>query len=105
MLLAIDTATRCLSLALYDGRQVRAEMTWTTANQHTVGLMPAIREVLRRTDITVGNLTLLAVSQGPGSFNGLRIGFSMAKGLAMALGLPVLAIPTLDVVAAAQPAS
>ncbi len=103
MLLAIDTATRCLSLALYDGLQVRAEITWTTANQHTVELMPAIRELLRRATIAIQDLTFLAVSQGPGSFNGLRIGFSMAKGLAMARALPLIPIPTLDVIALAQP--
>ncbi|HLY25755.1 MAG TPA: tRNA (adenosine(37)-N6)-threonylcarbamoyltransferase complex dimerization subunit type 1 TsaB [Aggregatilineales bacterium] len=102
MLLAIDTATRCLSLALYDGLLVRAEMTWTTANQHTVELMPAIREVLRRAQVEVDALTVLAVSQGPGSFNGLRIGFSVAKGLALARDLPLIPIPTLDVIAVAQ---
>jgi tRNA threonylcarbamoyladenosine biosynthesis protein TsaB len=103
MLLAIDTATRCLSLALYDGQQVHAEMTWTTANQHTVELMPAIREVLRRAAIGSDALRFLAVSQGPGSFNGLRIGFSVAKGLAMAGDLPLIPIPTLDIIAVAQP--
>ena len=102
MLLAIDTATRVLSLALHDGKQVRAEITWTTRNQHTTELMPAIQQLLARSQVVVTDLTLLAVSQGPGSFNGLRIGVSAAKGLAMALYLPLLAIPTLDVIAAAQ---
>jgi tRNA threonylcarbamoyladenosine biosynthesis protein TsaB len=103
MLLAIDTATRVLSLALHDGRQICAEMTWMTQNQHTVELMPAISEILEKERIARTALRLLAVSQGPGSFNGLRIGFSAAKGLAMALKLPLLTIPTLDVIAAAQP--
>jgi tRNA threonylcarbamoyladenosine biosynthesis protein TsaB len=103
MLLAIDSATRTLSLALHDGLQVVAEITWTTANQHTVELSPAIQELLARLKLTVADLTLLAVSQGPGSFNGLRIGFSVAKGLAMALNIPLVTIPTLDVIASAQP--
>src|SRR5258707_803528 len=103
MLLAIDTATRILSLALHDGEQVRAEITWTTRNQHTTELLPAIQQLLARSQVAVTDLTMLAVSQGPGSFNGLRIGVSAAKGLAMALNLPLLAIPTLDVIAAAQP--
>src|ERR1041385_9028271 len=103
MLLAIDTATRSLSLALHDGQQICAEMTWTTPNQHTVELMPAIRQLLERAHLVPADLTLLAVSQGPGSFNGLRIGFSLAKGLAMALAIPLVAIPTLNVTAAAQP--
>src|SRR5258708_4659554 len=105
MILAIDTATRMVSLALHDGEQIHAEMTWTTKNQQTVELMPAIKHLLARSQLNTSDLTVLAVSQGPGSFNGLRIGFSTAKGMAMALGLPMLAIPTLDVVAAAQPAS
>ena len=103
MLLAIDSATRVLSLALYDGDEIRAELTWNTPNRHTVELTPAIRELLDRAHSTVEDLTALAVSQGPGSFNGLRIGFSVAKGLALARNLPLIAIPTLDVLAAAQP--
>ncbi|SRR5581483_5074338 len=103
MLLAIDSATRVLSLALHDGVRVQAEMTWSSPNRHTVELTPAIQELLTRAHSTVDALTALAISQGPGSFNGLRIGFSIAKGLAMARGLPLFAIPTLDVVAAAQP--
>lgn len=103
MLLAIDTATRMLSLALHDGQQIRAELTWHTANQHTVELMPAIEQMMQRVKVTTKDLTLLAVSQGPGSFNGLRIGFSTAKGLAMALNIPMVAIPTLEIIATAQP--
>ncbi len=103
MLLAIDSATRVLSLALHDGSQVQVEMTWNTPNRHTVELTPAIEELLKRAHVSVAELSALAVSQGPGSFNGLRIGFSVAKGLAMARHLPLIAIPTLDVVAAAQP--
>jgi tRNA threonylcarbamoyl adenosine modification protein YeaZ len=103
MLLAIDTASRVLSLALYDGQQVRAETTWTTQNQHTVELMPAIQQLMDRASTAMTDLAALAVSQGPGSFNGLRIGFSAAKGLAFARHLPLFTIPTLDIVAAAQP--
>src|SRR5258708_6475008 len=104
MLLAIDTATQTLSLALYNGQQVVAETTWTTTNHHTVELTPAIQHLLAQSRIAIADLTMLAVSQGPGSFNGLRIGFSVAKGLAMARQLPLIAIPTLDIVATPQPA-
>lgn len=102
MLLAIDTATRTLSLALHDGAQVVAESTWLTNGRHTVELTPAIQSMLTAAALKPSDLTHLAVSQGPGSFNGLRVGFSAAKGLALALGLPLIAVPTLDVVAAAQ---
>lgn len=104
MLLAIDTSTRSLSLALYDGTQVIAESTWITEGRHTVELMAAIQALLKQSEIALSSLTLLAVAQGPGSFNGLRVGFSAAKGLAVALGLPLIAVPTLDITAAAQPA-
>ena len=103
VLLAIDSATRVLSLALHDGQQVMAELTWNTSNRHTVELTPAIQYVMARSQVAPGDLAALAVSQGPGSFNGLRIGFSVAKGLALALNIPLIAIPTLDVIAAAQP--
>jgi tRNA threonylcarbamoyladenosine biosynthesis protein TsaB len=102
MLLAIDTATRTLSLALHDGAQILAESTWLTAGRHTVELTPAIGALLSQAGVAVPSLTLLAVSQGPGSFNGLRVGFSAAKGLALARGVPLVAIPTLDILAAAQ---
>src|SRR5258708_1204463 len=103
MLLALDTATRTLSLALHDGKRVCAEMSWNTLNQHTVELVPAVRDLMARASVSTADLTVLGVSQGPGSFNGLRIGFSMAKGLALARNLPLVSVPTLDIVAAAQP--
>ena len=103
MLLAIDTATRTLSLALHDGQRIRVELTWESPNAHTVELAPAIVELCRRAAITPLALTRIAVAQGPGSFSGLRIGIGFAKGLAMALAIPLIAVPTLDIVAAAQP--
>lgn len=103
MLLAIDTATRLLSLALHDGQQVCAETTWTTASRHTVELAPAIQRLMQGAGLSMSALKALAVSAGPGSFNGLRVGMSIAKGMALALHIPLFAVPTLDVVAAAQP--
>jgi tRNA threonylcarbamoyladenosine biosynthesis protein TsaB len=100
MLLAIDTATRALSLALHDGLRLRVEMTWHTSNQHTVELAPAIQHLLNMAAMDVGALSSVAVASGPGSFNGLRIGVSTAKGLAMARGLPLRGVPTLDITAA-----
>ncbi|MCZ7542092.1 MAG: tRNA (adenosine(37)-N6)-threonylcarbamoyltransferase complex dimerization subunit type 1 TsaB [Anaerolineae bacterium] len=103
MLLAIDTATRTISLALHDGERIHAELTWRTANHHTVELSPSIMTMLAQAGLTVGDLTALAVAQGPGSFMGLRIGLGVAKGLALSRRLPLVAVPTLDIVAAAQP--
>lgn len=105
MLLALDTATRAISLALHDGGRVLAEMTWHTDNHHTVELSPALEGLLARAGLTVSDLTALAVTLGPGSYTGLRIGMSFAKGLALAAPspLPLIGVPTLDVVAEAQP--
>ena len=105
MILAIDTATRAVSLALHDGHQVLAEESWRTENYHTTELAPTLEKLLRRSGVAVGDLRAIAVARGPGSFTGLRIGMSLAKGLALASSptLPLIGVPTLDIVAAAQP--
>ncbi len=99
MLLAIDTATRCASIALYDGTRVLSEESWRTANYHTVELMPAIVRMVERQQLSVEALTAVGVSLGPGSFTGLRIGLGAAKGLALAREIPLLGLPTLKTVA------
>lgn len=106
MLLAIDTATHLAGLALYDPvvGQVLGEETWQSANRHTVELMPRIVRLMEQQTLSPADLTGLVVSLGPGSFTGLRIGLGVAKGLALARQspdrrLPLVGIPTLDVVA------
>lgn len=103
MLLAIDTATRLLSLALHDGKTLLAEQTWTTGNQHTTLLADAISMMLDACEVKHGDISALACSIGPGSYTGLRIGVSLAKGMAAARGLPLVGISSLDTLAAAQP--
>jgi tRNA threonylcarbamoyladenosine biosynthesis protein TsaB len=103
MLLAIDTATKVMSIALHDGRAVLAEHTWHTANNHTVELAPAVYDMLEQCDVGVARLTALAVSIGPGSYSGLRVGVAMAKGLASARSLPLIGVSSLDTIAAGQP--
>ncbi len=76
---------------------------WQAHARHTVELAPAIHDLLRRSDIAPSQLQVIAVALGPGSFTGLRIGLAIAKGMALALHIPMVGIPTLDVVAAAQP--
>lgn len=99
MLLAIDTATRLASVALYDDTGIWAEESWRSRNNHSVEVMPTIAAMLSRQGLGHGDLTAVAVVQGPGSFTGLRIGMSLAKGLCMALNLPIIAVPTLQVTA------
>jgi len=105
MLLAIDTSTQWMGLALFDGAQVIGEMIWQTHNHHTVELAPAVRELLVRCGLQPTDLKAIGVALGPGSFTSLRIGLAVAKGMALALHLPVVGIPTLDIVAAAEPLS
>ena len=105
MLLAIDTSTRNVGIAIYDGSQVLSETIWASQDFHTVELAPAIAETLSRAGIEIQNLKLLAVATGPGSFTGLRIGLAVAKGIALACHLPIIGIPTLDIVAESQPIS
>jgi tRNA threonylcarbamoyladenosine biosynthesis protein TsaB len=102
MLVAIDTATSWASLALHDGFQVRAEHTWESRRRHTIELLPRLVAALEKLSLGPGHLSAVAVTRGPGSFTGLRVGLAVAKGLAMGQGLPLIGVPTLDVVAAAQ---
>ena len=99
MVLAIDTATRHAGLALYDGQSVLAELTWRAGRRHTTTLMPNLTRMLDQQELTVAHLGGLAVALGPGSFTGLRIGLAVAKGLALARDLPLVGVPTLDIVA------
>ena len=102
MLLAIDTSTRIAGLALSCDEQVLAERTWRSVDNHTVELMPAIVQILQQQRVTVRDLTGVTVAIGPGSFTGLRIGLSVAKGLCYALGIPLVGVPTLDALALAH---
>ena len=90
-LLAIDTATQFISIALHDGQQMLAEQTWISENHHTVELAPAVRALLINAHMTPAELSWLAVSIGPGSYTGLRIGVALAKGIATAQRIPLVA--------------
>lgn len=105
MLLAVDTSTAQVGLALYDGVQVIAEYAWRSRQRHTVELAPAISELLTRCGLTMEDVTVLGVALGPGSFTSLRVGLALVKGLALSKRIPLVGIPTLDILAGAQPAS
>ncbi len=103
MLLAVDTSTSWIGLALYDGVRVRGEMTWESRSHHTVELTPSVNELFQRCGAKAGDLQALGVAIGPGSFTSLRIGLALVKGMALALRIPVVGVPTLDALAAAIP--
>jgi len=97
MLLAIDTATRYASISLYGPDGVLSEQSWRSDNRHSVQVMPAIAAMLDQQKLSPSDLQAVAVAKGPGSFTGLRIGMSIAKGLCLALQIPLVAIPTLEI--------
>lgn len=100
MLLAIDTSTSITGLALYDSLGPRAEAAWESGRNHTAQLLPQLDLLLRHIGVGRDELRAVAVALGPGSWSGLRVGMSVAKGMALAAGLPLLGIPTLDALAA-----
>lgn len=100
MLLALDTSTRLAGIALYDGASgLIAEYNWHSANRHTVELMPHISAMIAQAGVAPSDLRAVGVALGPGSFTGLRVALAAAKGLALAQGLTLLGVPTLDAVA------
>lgn len=103
MLLAVDTSTRNIGLALYQEDRLLHETVWVSQNYHTMQLAPAVHEALALSGLQSDDLQAVAVATGPGSFTGLRIGMALAKGLALARHLPLVGIPSLDIVAASQP--
>jgi tRNA threonylcarbamoyladenosine biosynthesis protein TsaB len=103
MLLAIDTSTSQVGLALYDGERVLGEVTWASRAHHTEQVSPALAELLARSEVKMTEVQALGVAIGPGSFTSLRVGLSLMKGIALARHIPLIGIPSLDIAAAAQP--
>jgi len=101
--LAVETSTLAGGAALLDGGLVVGEYTLDISLTHSERLMGAIDRLLTDAGWTVRDLDGLAVSVGPGSFTGLRIGLSTVKGLALALAIPIAAVPTLDAMATLLP--
>lgn len=99
MILAIDTATRWTGLALFDGKTMFAEQGWRGTNTQTVELTPAIGTLLAKSDLEAADLKAISVAIGPGSYTGLRVGLAVAKGLSLAHQIPLIGVPTLDIIA------
>ncbi len=102
-LLAIDTATQIMSIALHDGDRLLAECTQLAGRRHNAQLAPLIAQTIRQIGITSEDLTALAVAAGPGSYTGVRIGVAVAKGLAAARDLPLVPVTTMETLVAAVP--
>jgi len=104
LILAIETATGCGSVSLTTGKiqdgKVLAEYTLQPDTTHSRRLLGSIEALMVAAGVDWKDLDAVAVSQGPGSFTGLRIGMAAAKGIAMAAEVPLIGVPTLDAIAA-----
>jgi tRNA threonylcarbamoyladenosine biosynthesis protein TsaB len=99
LLVAIDTATRFAGVALFDGETVLSESSWRSYRNHSGELMPQLARMVAQQRMGAADISAVAVTIGPGSFTGLRIGLSIGKGLASARDIPILGVPTLDAMA------
>ena len=96
MILSIETSTEVCSVAIHNQELLIAEKESVEAYSHAERLAPLIEEILKDNNISRKELTAIAVSAGPGSYTGLRIGISTAKGLCYALDIPLITIGTLE---------
>ena len=98
-ILGIESAALVASVAILDEDITIAEYTTNFKKTHSETLLPMLDEIIKMTGIDCSELSAIAVSGGPGSFTGLRIGAACAKGLGLALDLPLIHVPTLDAMA------
>ena len=100
LILSIETSGAACSVALSQGGSLVAEVTLDDSNRQSSMLVPAIESLLLKCSKKMSDCDAVAVSSGPGSYTGLRVGVSTAKGLCYGLGKPLVAVPTLDVLLA-----
>ena len=98
-ILGIESAALVASVAIIDENVTIAEYTTNFKKTHSETLLPMLNEIVKMTGVDLKELSAIAISGGPGSFTGLRIGAASAKGLGLALDLPLIHVPTLDAMA------
>jgi tRNA threonylcarbamoyl adenosine modification protein YeaZ len=96
MELAIDTSSNNVGIALARKGEILASLTWQTTQNHTTELLPNLVCLLRRVRVQLDSMEAVIVARGPGSFNGLRVGMSTAKGLAFSLNIPLVGVNTFE---------
>lgn len=99
LLLAIDTATSAITVALHDGESVLAESSTMDARRHGEYVAPGIAEVLTQAGRAAADVSAVVVGTGPGPFTGLRVGLVTARTFAFACGVPVFGVCSLDAMA------
>lgn len=98
-ILAIDSSGLVASVAVAQDEQLLVEYTMNYKKTHSQTLLPMLEDASKRIELDLSSLDAIAVTKGPGSFTGLRIGAATAKGLALALDKPLIAVPTVDTLA------
>ncbi|SDP05080.1 tRNA threonylcarbamoyl adenosine modification protein YeaZ [Streptococcus equinus] len=99
--LAFDTSSKALSVAILDGENLLADVTVNIKKNHSINLMPAIDFLMKAVDLKPADLDRISVAQGPGSYTGLRVAVATAKTLAYTLGIELVGVSSLYALAAA----
>lgn len=99
LILNIDTATEVAVVSIAEGEKVLEFITNSNQKDHASFLQPAIKKILADANVSIKQLNAVAVTAGPGSYTGLRVGMASAKGLCYALEIPMIAISSLEVIA------
>src|ERR687886_115181 len=99
LLLALDTSTSVAGVALFNGQRVLSETTWLAGREHSSRLLLEAEAALARVGREPQELSGLVVARGPGSFTGVRVALSVAKGMAAGLGIPAWGVSSLDALA------
>ncbi|WWO99687.1 MAG: tRNA (adenosine(37)-N6)-threonylcarbamoyltransferase complex dimerization subunit type 1 TsaB [Candidatus Dasytiphilus stammeri] len=97
-ILAIDTSTNVCSIALFNNGEINFKLE-SSSKKHAKNVLSLIQNILSESEISLNQLNALAYNRGPGSFTGLRIGISIAQGIALGLDLPLIGISSLAVIA------
>jgi tRNA threonylcarbamoyladenosine biosynthesis protein TsaB len=100
-ILGLETSTAVCSVGLFREGTAGVERSLRESHIHSEKLLTLVKEVMVEAGISLKELDAIAISVGPGSFTGLRIGLSTAKGLSFALGKPLVSVPTFEAIAAA----
>src|ERR1035437_5639242 len=98
-LLTIDTTTELATVCISKGEQVLAHEQNHSQRDHAAFVQPAIKRLLEKTGVELKSIDAVAVTGGPGSYTGIRVGMASAKGLCYALNVPLIIINTLEVMA------
>jgi len=98
-ILALDSSGLVASVAVMDGDVIQSEYTMNYKKTHSQTLLPMLEDVKKLTDLDLATIDAIAVAAGPGSFTGLRIGSATAKGLGLALNIPLISVPTVEALA------